>query len=79
MVVELEEVEASTMRELLWCLHTREAPDSEDVGLVALLGATHRFGCEVMQIQCESHLSAGIDVEQVCDVLLLRTTTAGPS
>ena len=43
--VVLEDVEIRTMRDLLWCLHTGEPPDAADSGLVALLGAAHRFGC----------------------------------
>ncbi len=50
------------VQDLLWCLYTGdEPPDSADAeGLVSLLGAAHRFGCEVVQIQCEALFGAKI-------------------
>lgn len=77
--VALEDVEPRTMQDLLWCLYTGDAPDSADAdGLVSLLGAAHRFGCEVVQIQCEALFVAGIDAEQVCDVLMLADHYSRP-
>ena len=70
--VQLEGVEPRTVRDLLWCLFTGDSPDPADgAGLVELLAAAHRFGCEVVQIQCEALLAEGIDTDQVCDVMLL--------
>eukprot|EP01043_Picozoa_sp_COSAG02_P045523 COSAG02_NODE_4171_length_5675_cov_2.909254_2_plen_963_part_00 len=65
--VELDDVEPRVMRELLWCIYTGEPPEPT----VEILAAAHRFGCEVVQIQCEALFVDAIDVEQVCDVLLL--------
>ncbi len=70
--VQLEGVEPRTVRDLLWCLFTGDSPDPADgAGLVELLAAAHRFGCEVVQIQCVAALAAGMDAGQVCDVMLL--------
>jgi tetratricopeptide (TPR) repeat protein len=65
--VKLDDVEPQVMRELLWCIYTGEPPEPT----VEILAAAHRFGCEVVQIQCEALFVDAIDVEQVCDVLLL--------
>jgi len=70
--VEVEDVEADVMREMLRFIYTGGISGLKDIPTVShLLAAADKYSLPRLKVACEEVLSTGLTVENVCEVLVL--------